>query len=243
MPRRGAMARLLVNQFDFSGQSNKVEVNLSTARVDATALQSLAAETIATTASGDISQTGYFVDKGAGFFEQELMSQITNGTSLYVGALFGTDVAACPAYVARSTNAEGLKLSAPVDGLLQVSGSWFQGVGIARGLRAYAGVISATGAQAYIDLGAVGANGGYAWLFVQDKTGTITNATITVQSDDNTGFSSPATECTFTFSAVGGYEQAMSGTVDRYVRLNTTSLGGATNFTVVLIVAAAGVTY
>ena len=69
------------------------------------------------------------------------------------------------------------------------------------------------------------------------------NATITVQSDDNTGFATPATEGTFTFSAVGGQEIALSGAVDRYVRLNATSLGGATNYTVVGVIALSGITY
>jgi hypothetical protein len=78
---------------------------------------------------------------------------------------------------------------------------------------------------------------------VQTITGTATNASIVLQSDDNTGFSTPGTECTFTFSAVGGYEQAISGTVDRYVRLNCSSMGGATSFVVVCVAAVSGVTY
>lgn len=242
-PKRGTLARLLVNQFDFSSQSNKVEVGLSTGRVESTVLQSTAAETTATNASGSIIQNGYFLDKAAGQIEQELQSEIENGTLLLVAALFGTDVAACPAYVARDAQAESMKLSAPVEGVLQMSGAWHQGVGIVRGLRAYAGTISAIGAQTHIDLGAAGAAGGYAWLFVQSITGAATDASIIVESDDNTGFTTPATECTFTFSAVGGFEQAMSGAIDRYVRLKTNSMGGATNFTVVLVVAASGITY
>ena len=48
---------------------------------------------------------------------------------------------------------------------------------------------------------------------------------------------------TFTFSAKGAYEIALTSTVDRYVRLNCTGLGGATNFTVVGVVGVAGRTY
>jgi hypothetical protein len=116
-------------------------------------------------------------------------------------------------------------------------------MGIVRGLRCFTGVISATGAQAQIDLGAAGANGGYVWLFVQEKTGTITNAVITLETATVVGFTSPTTKATFTFSALGAYEQAMSGAVGRYARINCTNKGGATNFTVVAVVAPAGVTY
>ncbi|WP_230685363.1 hypothetical protein, partial [Streptococcus pneumoniae] len=84
--------------------------------------------------------------------------------------------------------------------LITANGSWFDGTGIKRGLQVYRGTISATGTTTYIDTGAVGSAGGYAWIWITAVTGTATNATILIQSDDNTGFSSPATEATFTFS-------------------------------------------
>lgn len=243
MPKRGVLSKLLVNEFDFSSQSNSVEVDLSTQRIETTVLQSTGGETTATASTGSIAQNGYFLDKAAGMFEQELAAQIANGTTLYVAALFGTDVAACPSYVARQATAENMKIAAPVDGVLTMSGKWFEGQGIKRGLRAYEGVISATGAQAQIDLGAAGVAGGFAWLFVQDKTGTITGATITLETATVVGFTSPVTKGTFTFSALGGYEIALSGAMGRYARINCTGKGGATSFTVVAIVASSGVTY
>ena len=57
----------------------------------------------------------------------------------------------------------------------------------------------------------MGSDGGTAYLFVTTITGTATNATITVQSDDNTSFTSPATEGTFTFSDEGVYVVTMTG--------------------------------
>ena len=59
--------------------------------------------------------------------------------------------------------------------------------------------------------------------------GTATSATIDVESSiDNLSF---ASEGTFTFSAVGGFTLALSGTVNRYLRINLTSMGGATSIT------------
>ena len=59
--------------------------------------------------------------------------------------------------------------------------------------------ISATGAQTspgYIDLGAAGAAGGTAWIWVRAVTGTATNAAIVLQSSTATGFGSPTTRAT-----------------------------------------------
>lgn len=243
---RSRYTRLLVNQFDFSGISNALEVAYEVERIDATAFQDTGSTSLALSTAATITQNGYFQNAAAGEFEQEVWESMANSETLYVAALFGTDTPACAAHVARATNTGKLNIKAEIAGLITVGGEWFQGVGALYGRRVWSGTFSATGAQTtpgYIDLGAAGAAGGYVWLFVQSITGTATNATINVQSDDNTGFSSPATEATFTFGAVGGYEQAMSGAVDRYLRLNVTSMGGATNFTVVAIAAVSGVTY
>lgn len=246
MATKARYTRLLVNEFDFSGVSNSLEVALNVAREDATCFQDTGAVTVPTDTSGTISQQGYFVDAAAGEFEQEIEESLSNTESLYVAALFGTDVAACPAYVARATNTNNLTISAAVPGLITVSGEWYQGTGILRGLRVWTGTFDDVEAQAtpaYIDLGAAGSAGGYAWLWVQAIDGTATNADIVLQSDSATGFGTAATEATFTFSAVGGYEQALSGTVNRYLRLSCTDLGGATSFTVVCVAAVSGITY
>ena len=243
MATKATWTRMLVNQWDFSGVSNSLETSVNVVREDVTTFQSTAKQFVAIGPEGSIAQQGYVTAGNANTFEYELTDAINDTDALYVAALYGTDVAKCAAYVARATNADGMSIKAASDKVLTLSGSWGEGVGIARGLRMFSGTISATGGQTYIDMGAAGGAGGLAWLFIQAITGTATNATITVQSDDNTGFATPATEGTFTFSAVGGQEIALSGAVDRYVRLNATSLGGATNYTVVGVIALSGITY
>ncbi len=243
MATKSTYTRVLVNQWDFSGVSNSLETAINVVREDVTTFQSTAKQFVAIGPEGGITQAGYVTTADADSFELELTDAINDTDSLYVAALYGTDVAKCPAYVARATNADGMTIKAASDKVLTLSGSWGEGVGIVRGYRMASATISGTGAQTYIDMGAVGSAGGLAWLFVQAITGTATNATITVQSDDNTGFATPATEGTFTFSAEGAYEVALSGTIDRYVRINCTSLGGATDFTVVAVIAVSGITY
>lgn len=250
--RKGRYTRLLVGStagaWDFSGVSNSLEVALNVERLETTAFQETGATSIAGDTSGTLTQNGYYQNPAAGEFEQEMAAAIASTTSLFVAALFGTDTDACPAYVAPAANAAGLTLGSEVAGLITASGEWAQGTGILRGLRVWQGTISATGAQTspgYIDLGAAGAAGGTAWIWVRAVTGTATNAAIVLQSSTATGFGSPTTRATFTFSSATGRTQQQSmgaGVVDRYLRLNTTSMGGATSFEVTVIAAVRGIT-
>ena len=247
MAIKATQTRLVVGSsteaWDFSGVSNSLDVSLSGDKIENTRFQDTAKTYTTGDASGTSAQNGYFDDTSTGSFEQEIAESIVNGETLYVGAIFGTNQSAPVAYIAPATSTESMAINSPVSGLITVNGSWFDGTGIKRGLQVYRGTISATGTTTYIDMGAGGSAGGYAWIWITAVTGTATNATILIQSDDNTGFSTPATEATFTFSGKRANEQALSGTIDRYLRLSTTSMGGATNFTVCVVAAVSGVTY
>jgi hypothetical protein len=246
MAVKAKYTRLLVNQWDFSDVSNALDVSFALDKQDVTTFQADGKQYLVMGAEGTITQKGYLTGVAANYFEKEIFESVKDAESLTVAALFGTDTAACPAYVAPGCNTDGFGIQAPAAGVITLNGQWGSGSGILRGLRVWSGTFSATGAQTtpgYIDLGGAGSAGGKAWLFVQTITGAATNATITLQSDDATDFVGAATEGTFTFSAVGAYEITLSGAVDRYVRLNCTSKGGATSFVVVGIVAVDGVTY
>ncbi len=247
MPTKSRYTRIVVGAngtggaWDFSGVSNSLDVDVSVARLDDTVFQVDGATSQAGDAKGSIKQAGYFDNTGAGYMEQEVAESILNAELLYVAALLGTDTAACVAYIAPQTNTDNMAISTPVADLMTLKGSWGGGTGLQRGVRLYGGTIAATGGQTYIDLGAAGSAGGNAWLFVTAISGTATSATFTVQSDDNTSFTSPATEGTFTVSATGCYAVALSGDIDRYLRLNCTSKGGATSFAVIAIVSVNGI--
>lgn len=246
MATKARYTRLLVNEFDFSTVSNQLDVSFALDKQDVTTFQASGKQFLVMGAEGTITQRGYLTGVAAGDFEAEIATAIANAESLTVAALYGTDTAACPAYVAPNCNADGLTIQSPADGVITVAGNFGSGTGILRGLRVWTGTFSATGTQTtpgYIDLGAAGSAGGAAWLFVQAIDGSATDAAITLQSDDNTGFTSAATEATFTFSAVGVVSATLSGAVDRYLRLNCTDLGGADGLTVVCIAAVDGVTY
>ena len=89
-----------------------------------------------------------------------------------------------------------------------------------------------------------GAAGGRAWLWFHSNVGTATDATIDVESDDNSGFTSATSRGTFTFSTSGVHHLELSlATVERYLRINTTDLGGATSVNVTVVAGVSGITY
>lgn len=135
------------------------------------------------------------------------------------------------------------QVDTPLDNLIAIQGTWVNTETICAGIiLANELLINSTGAKTGVDFGALTSTGGKAFLIVSEITGTATNAQISLQSDDNDSYSSAATEGTFTFSAVGVYEFDLSGTVDRYIRPNVVTLGGATSFVVTILVGLNGVT-
>ena len=242
-PTRGTNAKLLIDEFDFSCDTNSLTVTLSTDTAEHSSLCSTGKEFAPLLPDGTIEHAGYYSGKGAGYIEAELQSRLGTATAVYVAALFGTATTGCPAYVLPSTWGSQLTINAPVTDLINLTGAWPSGTSkIVRGLRIYTGTLSATGGTASIDTGAAGSAGGLGYLFVQTITGTATNATIDIESSATTG-GVYASEGTFTFSAVGVQTLTMSSTVNRWLRLNTTSMGGATSFVVVAIGCVSGVTY
>jgi len=241
MAVKGTLARLLVDQWDFSCETSGIDVTLSMNTEDITSLCDGAAVDAPTLAGVKIVHNGYIASLGvAGSIEQELYNRM-GVMGCYVAALFGTDVPDCPAYVLDNTFGANMEILAPAKGVLTLNGAWGEGDGGHRGKRAYDANATATGTQTAIDLGAAGTAGGEAFLFVQAITGTATNASITVQHSTTSG-GTYTTLGTFTVSAKGSYEADFAGAVNQFVRLNVVSLGGATGLDMVAIVCVHGVT-
>lgn len=242
MAIKGTYTRILVDEYDFSGVSNNLQVAISSEQFDVTAFQDTGNVYLTGVAGGTITQSGYFDGVSADGFESEMYDRFGTATGVTAAALFGTETAGCPTYVLPGTSGNEFSISSPVDGVITLNGAWGEGTGMLRGLRVYTGTISATGTTTAIDFAAAGSSGGSAYLFVQSITGTATDATVEIESATTSG-GTYASEGTFTFSDVGVQTVTMSGTVNRYLRINATDLGGATNFTVVAVACVAGVTY
>lgn len=237
---KGTLTQLLIDEFDFSGDTAGFGVAINMSEEECTSLGATGAEFEPILPSMAIEHNGYVTGvSDAGEFEAELYSRL-GVAGHFVAALIGTDVAACPAYV-QNTFGANMQMQAPAKSLMTLNGAWGMGRGGNRGIRVFSGTISGTGNETSVDLGSAGSNGGKAYLFVQSITGSASSASFKAQSSATEG-GTYADEGTFAVSAIGGYEVDLSGTVNRWVRLNTASMGGATGFTVVLVVCVNGVT-
>ena len=241
MPVRGIYTQILVDGYDLSGQSNGLEINAQSGQIEVTPFQATAKQFIQEPVESFMTQRGYYSGGSAGDFEKTVYDRLATG-SAYITALLNTQVVACSAYVLPATQASELQIQSPATNVITINARWMAGAGMKRGLRLFGGAITGIGSLAYIDLGAAGILGGFAYLHVTAITGTATNASIAVYSDDNTGFATPTAHGTFTFSATGAAQMVIAGTIDRYARLNVESLGGSGGFTIQGVIAVTGVT-
>lgn len=241
MAVRATYSKLLIDEFDFSSDSNSLGVSITVSALDSINLASTGAEFLPGLTTGSITHGGYFSGYAAGTIESVIRSRLGTATAVTAAAVVGTTQIDCPVYVAESSWGDQLTLDMQNDALLTLSGSWPASGGLQRAIRVVDATLSATGAGTAYDFGATGSAGGKAWLFVKTITGTATSATITVESSATEG-GVYATEGTFTFSAVGVQAATLSGTIDRWLRINVTSKGGATSFAVIAVVSVDGVT-
>lgn len=241
MPIQSTYCRIYVDEFNFAGESNAFQLTADAQAIEYNVFQDPATQSIPDNPAVKLTHNGYFNDTAGRLIEKELYDRL--GVDSVVAVTLGTDQAVPVGYVLPSTYNGQLTIEAKTNQLITVQGLWPIKTGqLYRGYQLLAAtLISATGAQPGIDFGSAGASGGYAWLFVHNITGTASGAQIRIQHDDNSGFSSPSTAGTFTFSSKNAYQITLSA-VDRYMRINTISLGGATSFNVSVIAASTGVT-
>jgi hypothetical protein len=234
--------RILIDGYLISSQTNKVSVKLDAQKTDITPFEAKAQEFLVLDPAPSIDLSGYIHHSPAAATYDAIshgaldvpvtVTVIRSATSTFTGA---------PATTLPNATAISLSQDYPVDGVMGIQATWGGATPMRRGIVPYAGLISATGAIASVDLGAQGTTGGYAYLHVTTITGTATDAAIKVQSSATEG-GSYADEGTFTFSDIGIYPIDLTGTIDRWIRLNCTSKGGATSFVVHAIVVVKGVT-
>lgn len=244
MAHKGTEQTIIVDEFIWGGDTSSVELNISVAELDTTDLHSTAMEYIAGLAEWRLTQNGYFDGTGTDGFEKELRARFaTSGAQVTYLPIRGTTNT--PAYVIPDAFNANLPISAEATGLITMNGEWVSTNAGHHGKlveynQRYTGAASGTS----IDLGSAGSAGGWAYLHVHEiddsDSGTSTNTEVILQSSaDDVTF---AGEATFTFSATGGYAVAMSGTINRYIRVRANGMGGATSIEVTAVAVVDGVT-
>lgn len=241
----GNKQAVVIDEFIFNSNISEAQFSIPVAELECTNLGSTAKEYIPDVDDPTITINGYMTGGAADGYEAEMNARkgVTGTTALFISDRTTTNT---PVRVIPDASLTGLDYANPINGLMTLNGTIRPSGAHYRGkLVTYNTTVTATGNGTSIDLGSAGSAGGYAYLHVHtiddDLSGTATDASFKVQSssDDSTF----ADEGTFTVSATGAFSATMSGTVNRYVRLNTADLGGATSFTVTLIACVANVTY
>ena len=233
---------------DMSTRTASAEVSMSIGTEEVTAFQATAKEFITTDPESSIKITGYVSSLAAdtGGWEQELNDRFAALNTAQVGLMLSDSAsgdAGMPVYVLPLTSADQMKITAPATGVLGIDGNFMAGdTGLKRGICLWYGAITGTGNKTAYDIGAAGSTGGAIYVWVFSITGTATNASIKVQSSTTEG-GTYADEGTVTFSATGkATSAAMTGTVNRWLRVNVASMGGATGFSIAVVATVNGVT-
>ena len=248
MATKGRWSRLWLDDMDMSTRTASAEVSMSIGTEEVTAFQATAKEFITTDPESSIKITGYVSSLAAdsGGWEQELYDRFAALNTAQVGLMLSDSAsgdAGMPCYVLPLTSADQMKITAPATGVLGIDGNFMAGdTGLKRGVCLWYGAITGTGNKTAYDIGAAGSTGGAIYVWVFSITGTATNASIKVQSATTEG-GTYADEGTVTFSATGkATSAAMTGTVNRWLRVNVASMGGATGFTIAVVATVNGVT-
>lgn len=250
MAVKAYQSRILIDGYDLSGISNAWTLTGAVSALEHAVLQTAGVLRVPDASSFTLDHNGYFNGPDDGDLEKELYDRLGTTDTVYATVVMDTAGAVPVAYTLANTWNSQLTLAAPVAGLLTAAGKW-EGAdgGTYRGYQLYRGTISATGAQTGIDFGAAGAAGGVAHIHITAVSGTATDAVVEVESDDNAGFTSATSRGSFTFSgnSTTGLQALQAslgvGVVDRYLRINTTSMGGASSFAVVVVAGVADRSY
>ena len=241
---KGNVQAVLVDEFIFNSSVSEPQFAVAVDEVECTTIASTGKEYAPLMPDWSLELNGYMTGVAADEYEAEMKARlgVDGVTVAYIPVRTSTNT---PAYVMPAAFGNNMSFAAPTSGLITLNGGFRPSSDAYRGkLITYNTTVSGTGNGTSIDLGSAGSAGGYFFLHVHqiddDTSGTSTDSVIKMQSssDDSTF----ADEATITFSATGGYSAAMSGTVNRYIRISTTDLGGATTLEVTAIVYVANVT-
>jgi hypothetical protein len=247
MTIKACNTRILIGGVDLSGETNTIGVSIQGRNLEYGVLQDCDVRRLSMPPKAEIEHKGYFSGVADTGIENLLYTYLGSTTGVHVGVVYDTAGTVPFAYVQDVGYNASLSLPAQVGQLLMVNGKWPTLTGstnqMVRGYQVYGGAVTATGAVTGIDFGAAGTAGGRLFVFVTSITGSASGATIKLQSDTDVAHGTTADEGTATFSAIGCQEVALSGTVNRYQRMNVTSLGGATGFTFYAISCISGRTY
>ena len=139
--------RLLVDGYDFSGDTKGLTLSFAVGSLEANTLQSAAAKRIPGAVDGTLECQGYW--DAAGAVDAAFYARLGSETGCVVSVLFDTRAVGNPAYTQRTTWNQQMKVDSPVDNLVTLDSTWQDNTD--RGYFVADAKISATGGQTVCD--------------------------------------------------------------------------------------------
>lgn len=239
----GTQTRILVNRWDFSSGFFQAETERQVAEKENTSFGVLATTYEPGLESNHFNLRGYYTGAQASSAYKEFSTRVgIEGLNMRLGILIDDSDPNCVALVGPNAWGQMLKVNLAAPELITFEITTSQALNVIRGLRLYEGTITATGTNATLDLGSSGSNGGYVFAFIRTVVPNNSPISLSVASSTTEGG-------TYTNHAVLTYQDPkfmnvpITGSINRWVRLTTDSLGGATSTRVCVIVAVKDVTY
>lgn len=240
---RAIYTRIVIDGYRISSETNKATVKLDADKTEITCFEDTAKSYIVNDPKPGIELGGYLTaSTDTDTFDAISHGALSTPVTVTVVKAATSAISGGISYTISNANAITLSHDLQVAGVMTMQATWGGTDAMVRGKCVYGGAaIAATGAKTSQDIGAQGTVGGIAFLHVHGITGTASSAAIKLQSSATEG-GSYADEGTWTFSDIGVYPIDLTGTVDRWLRINCTSKGGATDITVTAVAVVYGVT-
>lgn len=244
MPLKGSAARLFLEGNDLSCITTELTVETTTSEYEAITLCSEMGEYVPGINNGTINLNGYFKGAHIATGEETHLYAALGAANKSVAAIFNYTTLPAPAYTLENASNINLVYTAPMDGLIAMTGGFKGEQGMKRGfLTHYKVTKSATGVGTAVQIpGTLVTSTGKAFVFIQGIGGTRTDPiVVTLQSSAN-GTTGWATEATFSFEGLGASCQYFTAPAGAYFTYNVTDLGGATSVVISMIVIVDAVT-
>jgi hypothetical protein len=226
---KGTELRIWVDEFDFSSATSQVDVNIESGEAEDTSLASTAQEFEPLLAKTTVAQNGYFRGVLPAGFAAELEARFGAGDAIVTVITEQSDPN-CACYVLPAAANYNMVFGSPVNGLVTLNGQWGTSVAAQRGLRvaddSWVDTVGLIPGITDFDFAPI--TRGVAYFHIYEIEGAAVDASISIESAVVMTFGEVGA---LSFSSIGGYRVELSGpTLGQFIRLNCTSLGGATRF-------------
>lgn len=245
MPTKSCHLKWLLDEYDLSGDSFSATLRFANETIDASHFQECATLSAPSPGENGFELQGYYTGPAAGQLEHELSTRLLSGAPATVTVIPDNRALGNPAYVRSTQWLNQLTLAAPVKQLITLTGGFMSGE-VLRGLlvadheRTATGRIGAAARPAGTPLS------GTLWVHVTELDGPGPGPlTVQAESYSTVGLLTPTSHGVLSVSALGVGMAAVTGvgSLQNFVGVNVTSLGGFVSVRLSAVICLEGVTY